>query len=54
MAWAIASGTLPIAILGLSFREFIETEARIIGTYRNFTHNSCDWSYDSRTRGAKK
>ncbi len=35
MAWAIASGTLPIAILGLSFREFIETEARtlaLIGT----------------------
>ncbi|NKB66547.1 MAG: undecaprenyl-diphosphatase UppP [Candidatus Latescibacteria bacterium] len=28
LAWSIAAGTLPIAILGLSFKEFIETEAR--------------------------
>jgi undecaprenyl-diphosphatase len=28
MAWSIVPGTLPIAILGLSFKGFIETEAR--------------------------
>jgi len=28
MAWSIVPGTLPIAILGLSFKDFIETEAR--------------------------
>ena len=28
LAWAIIPGTLPIAVLGLSFRDFIETEAR--------------------------
>ncbi len=32
MAWAIIVGTLPIAVLGLSFREFIETEARTLST----------------------
>jgi len=31
MAWSIAAGTLPIAILGLSFKDFIETEARSMG-----------------------
>lgn len=28
MAWAIVPGTVPIAVLGLSFKGFIETEAR--------------------------
>ena len=28
MAWSIVPGTLPIAVLGLSFKDFIETEAR--------------------------
>lgn len=35
VAWAIIPGTLPIVVLGLGFRDFIETEARslwIIGT----------------------
>jgi undecaprenyl-diphosphatase len=35
LAWSIAVGTIPIAVLGLSFKDFIETEARglhIIGT----------------------
>ena len=32
MAWAIVAGTIPIAVLGLSFREFIETEARTLST----------------------
>ena len=27
-AWSIAVGTVPIAVLGLSFKDFIETEAR--------------------------
>ena len=30
LAWAIIPGTLPIAVLGLGFRDFIETEARQI------------------------
>jgi undecaprenyl-diphosphatase len=28
MAWAIVPGTLPIAVLGLGFKDYIETEAR--------------------------
>ena len=28
LAWAIAAGNIPIAVLGLGFRELIETEAR--------------------------
>lgn len=35
LAWAIAAGNLPIVVLGLSFRGWIETEARslfVIGT----------------------
>ena len=28
MAWSIVPGTLPIAVLGLGFKDFIETEAR--------------------------
>ena len=30
LAWAIIPGTLPIAVLGLGFRDFIESEAREI------------------------
>ena len=32
LAWAIIPGTLPIAVLGLGFRDFIENEAREITT----------------------
>ena len=28
LAWSIVPGTIPIAVLGLSFKDFIETEAR--------------------------
>ena len=28
LAWTIVPGTIPIAVLGLSFKDFIETEAR--------------------------
>lgn len=31
VAWAIVPGTLPIAVFGLGFRDFIETEARGLG-----------------------
>ena len=31
LAWSIVLGTLPIGVLGLSFREFIENEARGLG-----------------------